>query len=289
MTSTWAARAEEARLGRGVIRYRDVGDGPVLVFVHGVLVNGELWREVVEILSGRYRCVVPDLPLGGHEEALAPGPEVGPSEVAGMLSEFMSVLDLEDVTLVGNDTGGAICQLVVAGWPGRVGGLVLTNCDAYESFFPWPLRIFQYGPRVFGERFTRWLAGVLRYRVSQRLLFRLVARRGVSDAVLDGYFRPLVGDPGVRRDLTGFLRRVSNRHTLEAARAFPRFQGPVLLVWGRDDPLFSARLARRLQRDFPRARLEYVAGSRAFVPVDQPRRLADRIEAFLRDKRDARL
>ena len=124
--------------------------------------------------------------------------------------DFMEALDLRDVTLVGNDTGGAICQIVVAEHPKRIGRLVLTNCDAYEAFFPLVLRPLQYGARLFGERFSSLLAWALKHRFAQRIFLWTVARRKVDEKVLDAYFSPFLRDPGVRRDARRFLRAASN-------------------------------------------------------------------------------
>jgi len=278
----------EVQLGEDVVRYREVGSGPTLVFVPGILANGVLWRDVVAGLSGRFRCVVPVLPLGGHAVPMGPGTDLSPRGVARLVADFMAALDLRDVTLVGNDTGGAVCQIVVAEHPGRIGRLVLTNCDAYEAFFPWQLSIFHYGPRFLGTRFVDALAWVLRARPAQRLLLKLVAKRRMDEATLDAYFANLTSNPGVRRDLTRFLQKVSKRSTLEAARRFPDFQGPVLLVWGEDDRFFLASYARRLRDDFRDARLLFVSDSRAFVPEDRPEALARHIVDFVRPKGGAR-
>jgi pimeloyl-ACP methyl ester carboxylesterase len=232
-------------------------------------------------------CIVPDLPLGGHAVAMDRDADLTPRGVARMVADLMEALDLRDVTLVGNDTGGAICQIVVAEHPERVGSLVLTNCDAYEAFFPLLLSPFHYAARFFGTRFVDLLALGLRTRVAQRALLKTVAARRMDDATLDAYAGPLIRDAGVRRDLARFLGSVSNRYTLEAARRFPDFRHPVLIVWGEKDLFFSLRLAGRLQRDFPDARLELIERSRAFVPEDRPERLAELIAGFLRGRANA--
>lgn len=271
----------EVRLGPDVIRYREVGSGPTLVFVHGVLASGVLWRDVVAGLSGRFRCVVPDLPLGGHAVPVRSERDLSPRGVARLVADFMSALGLHDVTLVGNDTGGAICQIVIAEHPERIGRLVLTNCDAYEAFFPWQFNLlFHHAPCFFGPRYVDLLARILRARPAQRALLKAVARRRMDEATLDAYFANLIGNAGVRRDLTRFLQQVSNRYTLEAAKQFTGFRRPVLVVWGKDDMLFLSRYARRLQEDFPDARLRFVTGSRAFVPEDRPEALAGHVADF---------
>lgn len=276
----------EVRLTGGVVRYREVGEGEPVVFVHGILVNGNLWRDVVPPLAEEgFRCIVPDLPLGGHAVPMRPDADLTPPGLARLVAGFLEALDLRGVTLVGNDTGGAVCQIVVAEHPGRLGRLVLTNCDAYEAFFPWKFDFFfHHGPRLFGRRFLDLLSGVLRFRASQRLLMWTVSNRRPDEETLDAYFAPMTRDASIRRDLTKFLRDVSKRYTLTAARSFPDFHHPVLIVWGQDDPFFSPRLARRLQQDFPDATLEFLPGSRAFVPEDQPERLAASIGVFLEER-----
>ena len=274
-------RVSEVRLDAGVVRYRDVGEGPVLVFVHGILVNGTLWRDVVEDLSGKFRCIVPDLPLGSHSIPMRAAADLSPRGVARMVTDFIEALNLEDVTLVGNDTGGAICQIAISEDHKRVSRLVLTNCDAYEAFFPLAFRILQYGPRVFGQRFVDLLARLLRFRAAQRLLLWTISKRRPETATLDAYMGPLISNADIRRDLTHFLQSVSNRYTLDAARSFPDFHKPVLLVWGRDDLFFPLRYAERLRDDFPNAVLDTVSDSRAFVPEDQPKLLAEHIKDFV--------
>src|ERR671922_161104 len=111
----------EITLPQGTIRYRDQGDGPPLVFVHGLLVDGRLWEPVVERLDG-HRCIVPDLPLGSHHVAMQPDADQTPTGVAKLIADLIAALDLRDVTLVGNDTGGALCQLVAARHPERLAG-----------------------------------------------------------------------------------------------------------------------------------------------------------------------
>lgn len=268
-------------LGAHTLTYSDVGSGPALVFVHGALVNSALWRKVIPALAPHFRCIAPDLPLGAHSIPMPASADQSPLGVANLLADLIAALGLEEVTLVGNDTGGAICQLVITRRPERITGLVLTNCDAYEAFFPLPFAFFSHGPRLLGEAFTNGLAGLLRSRVAQRLLLATVSRSHFDDAALDTYLAPM-RDPAIRRDLYRFLTNVSNRVTLEAARAFPSFHHPVLLVWGKEDLFFSMSLARRLKADFPNARLEVVSPSRAFVAEDQPAALAQHILAFAR-------
>ncbi len=272
---------QEVSLPQGTVRYCDQGTGPTLVFIHGLLANSLLWSRVIPRLVSQFRCIAPDLPLGAHSHPLHPDADLSPLGVAQLVADFLEALDLHEVTLIGNDTGGAICQLVIAHHPERITRLVLTNCDAFELFFPPLVSPFHYGARVFGIQFANFLAWVLRARSAQRLFFAAVSHRRPDLAELDAAFNPLIHLPGVRSEMTRFLRAVSNRYTLEAARTFSNFHHPVLLVWGKDDPFFSSRLAIRLQQAFPDATLERLAHSRAFVPVDQPEVLAQQITEFV--------
>ncbi len=272
---------KEVRLEQGTVCYRETGEGPTIVFIHGILVNSALWREVIPSLAQHFRCIAPDLPLGGHRVPLNQHADLSPGGVAQLVSDLLETLDLRDVTLVGNDTGGAICQIVVAKHPERLSRLVLTNCDAYEAFFPLFLRPFHYGAKFFDRRFVDALSWTLRARFAQRILMWTVAKRRMDATVLDAYMEPLIREPGVRRDLTKFLSKVSNRYTLDAAHTFGSFDHPVLIAWGENDFFFSPKLARRLQRDFPDATLHFVPNSRAFVPEDRPERLAESIRDFV--------
>jgi pimeloyl-ACP methyl ester carboxylesterase len=272
---------QEVSLPQGTVRYCDQGTGPTLVFIHGLLANSLLWSRVIPRLVSHFRCIAPDLPLGAHLSPLHPDADLSPLGVAQLVADFLEALDLHEVTLIGNDTGGAICQLVIAHHPERIVRLVLTNCDAFEQFFPPLVSPFHYGARVFGIQFANFLAWVLRARSAQRLFVAALAHRRLGSAELDAAFHPLLHLPGVRSDMTRFLRAVSNRYTLEAARHFSGFHHPVLLVWGKDDPFFYSRLAIRLQQAFPHATLERLDHSRAFVQVDQPEVLAQHITEFV--------
>ena len=272
---------KEVYLKQGVVRYREAGEGPAIVFVHGILVNGTLWRKVIPLLADRFRCIALDLPLGGHQVPLNPGADLSPVGVAKIVADVFEALDLRNITLVGNDTGGAICQIVVSNHPGRLSRLVLTNCDSYEDFFPVVLSPFHYGAKFFGQRFVDVLAWTLRARFAQRILMWTVATRQADTATLDAYFEPLIHEPGVRRDVTHFLKNVSNRYTLDAARSFGTFGHPVLIAWGEKDFFFSTKLARRLQKDFPNATLQFLSKCRAFAPEDRPERLAELIQDFI--------
>jgi len=269
----------ELQLPQGALRYHDRGVGPALVFVHGLLANSVLWRDVIAELAPRFRCIALDLPLGGHTLPM-PEADLTPPGVARLLADTLVTLNLDDVTLVGNDTGGAICQILIAERPERVGRLVLTNCDAFEQFFPPLVQPFHTLSARFGDGFTSLLARLLRFRSAQRRFMATVAKHRFDDETLDSYFGPFLNDPLVRHDAARFMGSVSNRYTLAAAHSFRAFERPVQLVWGESDLFFSKELAKRLQAAFPHATLHWAPESRAFVPEDRPRLLARTIVEF---------
>jgi pimeloyl-ACP methyl ester carboxylesterase len=269
-------------LPEGRIRYRVRGDGPPILFVHGLLVNADLWRAVVPAVAGSgFRCIAPDWPFGSHEVAV-PNADLSPPGAAALIASFVDRLDLSDVTIVANDTGGAITQILMTKHPGRVGQVVLTSCDTLERFFP---PTFATLPKVARLPGSMWvLAQLLRVRPLQRLPFTFgwVAKRPIPSQVVDSYLLPSRRDAAIRRDLRRFLRGVHRRHTLAAARQLRGFTKPVLLAWAKEDRLFPVELAQRMAVLLPQARVVTIEDSYTFVPEDQPEVLAGLVVDFVR-------
>lgn len=270
-------------LPTGRLAYRERGAGPPVVFVHGLLVNADLWRDVVPaVADAGYRCLAPDWPLGSHRTAMPPSADLSPPGVARLIAEFLDALDLTDVTLVANDTGGALTQLVMTEHPKRLTRVVLTPCDALDYFLPPGFAPLTKLAAVPG--FTWLLTRLVQLPFVQRLplAYGMVMRRMPPADVLASYVRPCRENPGVRRDLRRFLRGVHRRHTLAAAEKLPDFTAPVLFVGAADDRVFPAHLAGRLAELLPDARRVTVADSYTFVPEDQPAELARVVVDFLR-------
>ena len=271
----------EIELNGSRIRYTEVGSGPPVVFVHGLLVNGDLWRKVVPVIAGAgYRCLVPDWPLGAHSVPV-PQADLTPPGVARLIASFLEALELDDVTLIANDTGGAITQIVMANHPERIGRVVLTPCDAFEAFFP---SIFAPLPGFLRIPGATWLlVQALRLRATHRLpiTFGWVAKRALPTDVVDSYLKPSRQDPAIRADLRRFTTAVHKRHTLAAAAKLGGFDRPVLLAWAREERLFALSLAHRLAEVLPDARLELIDDSYTFISEDQPQALARLVVNFL--------
>jgi len=267
---------------QGTVAYTETGpaDAPAVVLVHGAFVDGTLWRKVVPELEGSLRCIVPDLPLGAHHTPMRPGADLSPPGLAKLIADFVAALELEAVTLVGNDTGGALCQLVVTRHPERIGRLVLTPCDAYENFLPPAFRYLQALARVPGG--IGLVANSMRIPASRRspLAFGWLAKRPIPSEVLAGWTAPIIADKEIRRDARAVLRGISKRYTLEAATKLRDFGGPTMLAWATEDRFFKPRFAERLAADIPGSRLEWIQDSRTFVSEDQPQRLAALIADF---------
>jgi pimeloyl-ACP methyl ester carboxylesterase len=274
----------EIELPQGKIRYEDTGAGEPIVFVHGLLVDGRLWRNVIAELERDFRCIAPDLPLGSHRTPLRADADLSPPGLARLIADFIEALGLERVTLVGNDTGGALCQLVVTRHPERIARLVLTSCDAYEHFPPKAIKPFvSVAARVPGFLLALMQGTRLRVVRNSPLAFGLLVKRPIPPEVTGEWVLPVMSDRGVRRDCLKVLKGISSRYTEEAAERLRGFDRPALIAWAAEDRIFPRSLAERLARDLPDARLEWVDDSRTFVPEDQPKRLAELIAGFVRE------
>ncbi|MGW4244389.1 alpha/beta fold hydrolase [Nocardia sp. NPDC004722] len=270
-------------LGYGTLRYRDTGTGPVVVFIHGFLVNSHTWRDVIPpVAAAGYRCLAPDLPLGGHSLPM-PDADLTVGGVASLLEEFLERLDLHAVTLVANDSGGAITQVLLVRRPERVARAVLAGVDCFEYFPPPLLRWAMALAPLPGS--VRMLTEAMRVRALQRLPFTLgaITQRPLPPEVMDGYLLPSRTSAAIRADARRFLLDVSPRRTLDAAQLFGTVTIPVHVVWGSHSRLIPARFARRLAAAFPHGSLHLIDEAQMLIQEDQPQALAAQILEFLHD------
>src|SRR5215467_7801313 len=285
--ATWRDPAlgepRELELAPGRLRCFEAGSGPAIVFVHGVLLNANLWRKVVARLSPDFRCIALDLPLGSHSLPMNADADLSPLGVTNLIADAIEALELEDVTLVGNDTGGALCQMLVTSRPERVGRLVLTSCDYRDNFPPAMFSYFKLLPPL--SPLVPVLFAPMRLRALRRLPFALgwLTKRPIERRAEDSYVLPVLGDRGVRADLNKMIRGVDKRLMNEAADHLTQFERPALIAWSRDDRFFKPEHAERLASDLPDARLEWIEGARTFSAEDQPERLAELIATFVRE------
>ncbi|MEO8092455.1 MAG: alpha/beta hydrolase [bacterium] len=268
-------------LDAGPISYREAGEGEPLVFVHGFLVDGRLWERSATALAGEFRCISPDWPMGSHATAMKADADLSPPGVARIISDFLDALGLENVTIVGNDSGGAISQILATRHPERIGRLVLTNCDTNEHFPPFPFNLMPPLARVPGGI----TAMTLPFRVGaiRRATYAPFAKSKIPDELSASWLAPSASDEGIRRDLRKFTIGIHKRHTLEAAERLGDFDRPTLFAWAPEDRFFKLSHAERLAAAIPDARIETIANAKTFVSLDQPERLAAVISAFMRE------
>jgi pimeloyl-ACP methyl ester carboxylesterase len=269
---------KEIGLAAGRLRYRDAGSGPAIVFVHGYLVDGRLWDGVVDALSDRFRCIAPDLPFGAHRLPMAPNADLTPPGLARIVAELIERLGLEDVTVVGNDSGGAVSQVLVTMHPERIGRLVLTNCDTHENF---PPGIFKTLPPLAKLPGGPWLlAQPFRIPALVRWALKPFAQSEVPPAYPEAWAYGALHDRGVLRDLGKVTAGMEKRHTETAAAALRGSKLPILLAWAPGDSFFPMRYPERLASEAGNARIVQIEGSKTFVPLDQPATLAREIAQF---------
>jgi pimeloyl-ACP methyl ester carboxylesterase len=264
-------------LKQGPVSYTETGTGRPVVFVHGYLMGGELWHEAAAALAAHdMRCIMPTWPLGAHAEPMAAGADLTPPGLAAIIADFVAELELRDAVLVGNDTGGALIQIVAARHGGVLGGLVLTNCDAFANFPPSFFKALVPVARIPGG-LTLTLQP-FRWAVARRspLGYGLLSRTGV-DHLAREWVRPALADRRIRRDLRKVTAALRPEHTLAAAERLHGFDRPALVAWTSGDPLFPEEHGRRLATLLPQGRFVPLPGDRTFSMVDHPAELAGAI------------
>jgi pimeloyl-ACP methyl ester carboxylesterase len=266
---------KNVRTPSGVIAYAEQGQGegqrPVALFVHGVLLNNHLWRHQLAHLSDVRRCIAPDLLAHGGTEG-TPGGDVSVTANARMLAEFLDALKIDQVDLVGNDSGGGIAQIFAALYPGRVRSLTLTDCDAHDNWPPEAFKPFLAMAAAGGLRDTleAMLADKAIYRSPQALGPAYEDAAKVSDADIETYLRPLLKTGQRLEDFRRFLAAFDNRHTLAIEDRLKTLMAPTLIVWGTDDVYFPVEWAHWLARTIPGTkRTVELTGARIFFPEER--------------------
>jgi pimeloyl-ACP methyl ester carboxylesterase len=274
-------------LPQGKLAYRAAGpessSSPPVVFVHGVLVDGQLWTPVADRLAAEgVRSYAPTLPFGSHRLPMHAGADLSPQGAAALVLDFIEELGLTDVTIVGNDTGGAICQILLGGDTSRIGAAVLTNCDAFGTF---PPRAF--APLFWALRHPGVVASLVpglrsRWMRHGPLAYGLLSSNPLDPALTLSWIEPLAGK-AIRRDLAELARGVDPHVLLDAASRFGQFTGPVRVLWGEADRFFRTELGRQLSEAFPGGSMTTVPGGRTFLPLDHPGEVARQITAAIRN------
>ncbi len=262
-------------ISAGTIHYEATGpeSGRPVVFVHGYMMGGELWRPVSQRLASLgLRCIAPTWPLGAHPQPLRRGADRTIFGVARIVAEVLAALDLEDVVLVGNDTGGVVTQLVAVHHPERLGALVLTSCDAFEHFPPPILKPVILAAK--SKAFFRTAIQAMRAPAVRKRAFDGLAHHNIDD-LTEIWVRPALSDRAVAEDLRQLTLSLRTDVTTGVATRLPEFDKPALIAWSADDTFFEVADGERLAATIPNAHLEVIDGARTFSMVDRPDQLAD--------------
>jgi pimeloyl-ACP methyl ester carboxylesterase len=265
----------------GTISYVERGTGPVALFVHGVLLNGYLWRHQLEHLGEKRRCIAVDL-LAHGQTRIAPEQDVSVTANATMLLELLDALHIDKVDLVGNDSGGGIAQIFAANHPERVRSLALTNCDVQDN---WPPEAFK---PFLAMAAAGGLSAALDKMVSDKAFYRSSQALGpayehadrVTDETIDAYLQPFRSSPQRVRDLERFLAAFCSSHTEAVEGKLKTLVAPTLIVWGTDDVYFPTKWADWLAKTIPgtRRRVDF-EGARLFFPEERAEQLNEELLA----------
>jgi pimeloyl-ACP methyl ester carboxylesterase len=256
----------------------------VLVLLHGLMMDASLWDGPIADLAADHRCIAPTLPLGAHRHAMRAGADLSLPGIARLVAELVDRLGLRDVTLVGNDTGGALVQLLMSDGTAGVDRVVLASCDAFDNFPPGLtgkalMLSGKLPPPMFGLFMQQ-----MRLRAVRRLpvAFGWLTRRG--DAATARWIKPVMTQPEIRRDAVRMLRAAAadTGLLLRAAECFPGFDRSALVVWASEDRVMPPEHGRRLAEVLPQGRLVEVDDSYTLIPLDQPAKLAQVIREFTR-------
>lgn len=270
----------ELGLPGGTIRGFQAGNGKPIVFVHGFLANANLWRKVVAKLSPDFRCVTLDLPLGAHTLPMPEDADLSPYRLTDLIADALEELAVDDVTLVGNDTGGALCQVMITRRPDRVGRLMLTSCEYRERM---PPTMFAYlGPALRFPGLVPVLFQPMRLRALRRLPFTYgwLAKKPIEPEAEDSYVLAGISNRGIARDAKKVYAGLDRRYLHEAADRLGDFEKPALIAWSREDRFFKPDRAEGLAQDLANARLEWIDDAYSFSPEDNPERVAELVAGF---------
>jgi pimeloyl-ACP methyl ester carboxylesterase len=272
----------EAEVDQGRLPYFRRGSGPTVVFAHGWLANANLWRKVVDRLADRFTCLTLDLPFGAHRGGMDADADLSPAGCGALIASALEALDVADITLVGNDSGGAYSQIAVASHPERVARLVLNSCETpYDEFPPPP---FDGLPALAKDTAT---LGLLFEALRDRAIratppaFGLLMKHPIDDLVSDSYALPCISDPAILRDAAKVMSTATSASVHAAgAQLIDHFSRPVLFAWSPEDRVFALANAQRYADALADGRVALIEDSYSFTPEDQPERLAEEIVRF---------
>jgi pimeloyl-ACP methyl ester carboxylesterase len=256
----------------GEMAYLDEGEGPVALFVHGIATNSDLWRNLIAELRGERRCIAIDLPLHGETP---PRPDYSLGALAEAIEDLCTALGLGTVDLVGNDTGGAVAQVLAARHPERLRTFTLTNCDTHDNLPPEAFR-----PTVEAAEhglLAPGAAAVLADPEASRALIGVGYEHPEKLAAdkVRAFLEPVLGTPERAREFERFLTSVVAADLVAVEPDLRKLDVPALVVWGTGDQFFERRWADWLRDTIPGvSEVVEIEGAKLFFPDERAADLA---------------
>ncbi len=275
-------RARTVEVPGGRIEYFEEGDGPAVVLLHGLLMNHTYWNEAMPLLPTGFRYIRPVLPIGGHRTPMDDAADLSLDGLVRIVASFLEALDLDDVTLVHNDWGGALF-LTARGLDDRVGRIVITPCEAFENFPPGlPGRMAATAARLPGGlSFAIWQ---MRIGWLRRLpiLWGQMAKRPITREMMHGWTQHARADERIRRDTLKYgLEKFDKPKLRRDTEALRNFTGQALVLWSPENRAMPRRHGRELADLLPNGSLVEVPDTYALSALDDPPAVARHIGAFL--------
>lgn len=285
---TWRSprlgQRQSVTLTDGDIEYYERGTGPTIIFLHGWLANANLWRNVVDELHESFRCITVALPLGSHRVPMSRTADLGPDGIAAIIASFLEQIDADDVTVVGNDSGGAYAQIAIARHTDRVDRLALTSSET--PWDCWPPAQFSWlcSAARSPERFRDLANGMQssEMRIAGYGPATGITKRLPPEELLRSYALPGYANEEIRANAAAVMSSSSSAALHSASRRLMSDTGlPILLIWSREDPVFPVQNARRFATELPDARIVEFDDAFSFTPEDRPDAVAAALREFV--------
>ncbi|TMM53613.1 alpha/beta hydrolase [Maribacter algarum] len=273
-----------AEIDGNQIEYEDFGKGNHMLFIHGAFASGKTWRKVIPELSKHFHCIVPEWPFGGHKIPISSRLDFSPVGIADLISKFLRTLDLRNVIIVANDTGGAYAQVFTAKYGERVTHLILSNCEGFEVFPPKKFKSLKSLVKIPGYLWV--LSKVFSYKPSLKwdMTFGLLSHTLKKEEIFDLYVKYFVASKRIRRDFKKLAIEWHPKYTAKASKELTEFDKPTLILWGMDDlELFPIELGKRLHSIFSNSTFVEISNSKTYVQEDNPQIFIASIKEFVKD------
>lgn len=268
---TFTSHYQVADTRSGPLAYVDIGAGPAVLFVHGVCVNSALWRRVIAAVQDDYRCLAVDLPLHGRSPA-RPDHHYSLATLAQGLCDLLDALNVPQVHLLGNDTGGAVCQVLAATQRARLRSLTLTNCDTRGNIppasFVRTVELARAGRLA--RSATRWVRNLDLARSERSIGAGYRHSAYLTEAVIRHYLGPVMGTLEAAREFEHFLSTALRDDDLIATEpGLSQLDVPTLIVWAANDLFFDLKWAYELAQLIPGASMPVVVHDAALYFADE--------------------